>query len=266
MFPNKTEGDVRLWPARMEGFNGYTEHFDGQAFQMPDNVDGRRRSTPTAGYSRTARTSSRSADNGQRGGGSNRAGGGRGGGGGGRGRGARRSERLDPRAHRRESAQDRHVVPARHDRGPETSSTTSREPTPTSASRSRSTGTGEIKVQRPRSDDRQAGRRSRRRARRSSVRRAGSGGAQTWYHARQRPIRGCKPEEVAIWWDGMKRGEAKFQSILNGSMSDTDTRFSIERADDWPQRGVCWVGREAVEFERSGNTLHRDHVSRRAPA
>jgi hypothetical protein len=50
----------------------------------------------------------------------------------------------------------------------------------------------------------------------------------------------------------MKRGEARFQTTLTARLSPTDTSFSVEHADEWPQHGVCWVGREAIEYERTG--------------
>jgi len=243
----------------MEGFNGYVEHFDGQAFQIPDNVDVSK-IDPEGWMLKNGAYQLPLADSGQRSGGSKRAGasggGGRNGGsgsaGGRRGRAAFTQEGSilgSTGANRSKSTCGTGPRPSAASRP----STTWSERTRISASRSRSCRPARS---RPGSgpDDRQAGDDLDEACETIFRPPGGLWRPKTWYHVGM-SYRGCKPEEIGIWWDGMKRGEARFQSTLSGSISETDTSFSVDRADDWPQRGVCWVGREAVEYARAGTTF-----------
>jgi hypothetical protein len=251
IFPHVTEGDVRLWPARMEGFNGYIEHFDGQAFQIPDNVEVTK-IDPEGWILENGAYQLPLGDSGQRSGGGSRAGGGRGGFGGGRrggrnpggsilGRNGANPLRIDM-WYRPEAAGGIHTFYELVGSDPEQRVKFSLEQN------------GEFRAYlRDRTIDKSG----------DDLEEAcvtvfrpppGFWVGNTWYHVGM-SHRGCKPEELAIWLDGMKRGEARFQTILSGSVSDTDTSFSVERADDWPPRGACWVGREVVEFERTGTTF-----------
>jgi hypothetical protein len=263
VFPHKAEGDVRLSPARMEGLFGFQQHMDGQAFQMPDNVavenidpDGWK--LEKGPYQIPLR------DNGSRNP-SNRAGRGGGGGGGGQfgpgggGRGGRRgggggggnSGALLGRTG---------VNPLKVDMWMRLESVGGQATffdlmgsDPDQRITFNATGTGEIKVRvRDRTIQKPGG--VEEACETIFKPPAGLWKQHTWYHAGA-SWRGCKPEEVSVWWDGMKRGEAKYSTTLSGSMSDSDTTFSVERADDWPTHGVCWVGREAIEFTRSGTSF-----------
>jgi hypothetical protein len=76
----------------------------------------------------------------------------------------------------------------------------------------------------------------------------------TWYHLGI-SYRGSKPDDLALWVDGYKRGESKFATRLQGGLARTGTFFSVENADDWPIRGVCQVGSEVIAYERSGTSF-----------
>ncbi len=252
VFPNKTEGDVRLWPARMEGLFGYSEHFDGRAFQMPDNVD-------PADIDPEGWKLERGAykvplrDSGQRNP-SNRASGGRGGGGGfgggGRRRGGRQNGSILGQTGPNPMKLDMWIRP---DALGQMTFFDLQGSDPDQRVTFSAQGGGEITIkvrdrtiQKP-GDIEEACETKFRPP-------TGLWKPHTFYHAGF-SMRGCKPDEISVFWDGMKRGEAKYSTTLSGSMSDSDTSFSVERADDWPQRGVCWVGREAIEFRRVGTSF-----------
>ena len=78
--------------------------------------------------------------------------------------------------------------------------------------------------------------------------------ANTWYHLGL-AYRGTRPSDVHLFVDGFRRGRSRFQTQLVSSFDETDTSFSVEEAEDWPDRGVCWVGPEVVAFQRAGNSF-----------
>lgn len=78
----------------------------------------------------------------------------------------------------------------------------------------------------------------------------------TWYHLGAH-VGGTRPEQISLHVDGFKRGEAKFQSRLQSSMTNTSSSFTVEDATGWPDFGPVWVGSEVVEIERSGGNTFR---------
>ncbi len=259
VFGSETEGDVRLWPARAAGFSGYMEHFDGQAYQTPDNIDVAK-IDPEGWLLANGPHILRLRDGGQAGGGGGGGGdrmfGGRGQGGrrrgGGRGRGQNPGAflsqaganpiRVDMWVRPEGSAAGRMVFYDLVGADPDQRITLSRE----------NDGTIRVKmrdrtIDNPNDNFEEA-------CETVFTPPPGLWKADTWYNVGC-SYRSCKPEDLAIWWDGFKRGEARFSSVLASNMSKTDMSFSVERAEDWPVSGACWIGREVVEFQRAGSSF-----------
>ncbi len=262
VFPDREQGDVRLSPARLEPLGGFIEHFDGQAFQVPDNIDVEK-IDPDGWMLEKGAYQLPKSNPGVRGGG-----GGRGGAAGGAtrlpgtvggvtasGGGNRRPQsgtlldRTGPNPvkldgwFRFDGAPSQATffhLQASDD--PNQFITLSRE------------ADGRVKARvadrtlpNPASTIEEV-------AETTWMPESGVWKSDTWYHAGM-SYKGSKPSDVAIWWDGMKRGKAKYSTRLAGSMARADTTFTTEDAEGWPDRGAAWVGREIVEFERTGTSF-----------
>ncbi len=261
VFPDREQGDVRLSPARMEPLGGFVEHFDGQAFQVPDNIDVEK-IDPDGWLLEKGPYQLPRANPGQ-------GGGGRGGGGGasrvpgtvgGQLSAASGNSRRQPISGALLDRNGPNPVKLdgwfQFDGAPSQATffhlqanddpnqfiTLSREPD------------GRIKARvadrtllNPNSTVEEV-------AETWWLPDAGVWKGNTWYHAGI-SYKGTKPNDVAIWWDGMKRGKAKYSTRLSGSVSRTDSSFTVEDVDGWPDRGAAWVGREIVEFERTGTSF-----------
>lgn len=251
VFPNRTEGDVRLLPGRMEG-RGYTQHFDGPGYMIPDRGLSLEDLDPEGfRLARRAFEFSPSDPVGSIGGGGR--GGGRGrqqGQGSPQGSGAL-GGRVNPN-------------PVRFDMWYRTGRTggAGRQvvfdyaiPGTTTESRAQLYIDGDGSLV-GRLDDRTVAVPGSGVEEVAEVRwrpESGSGfwRPNTWYHLGF-SYRGSKPDDLALWVDGYKRGQARYQTVLTGGLSRTGTFFSVEDADGWPVRGVCMVGSEVIAYERSG--------------
>ena len=63
------------------------------------------------------------------------------------------------------------------------------------------------------------------------------------------------PGDASLHVDGFKRGESNLTTTLSSGLSDTSTSFSVEDVEgleDWPTQGAFRVGTEIVEATRNG--------------
>lgn len=244
VFAHKTEGDVRLWPARSEAFGGYIEHFDGQAFGQPDNIDVTK--IDPDGWIVENGPFEVPLRNGGQGGGP--------GGGGARGR---RGQQGGGSILGRQGAN-----PIKVDFWAKTGPVGGRRVLYDLAGEDpdqwriqltiEADGTLRAKVRdrtlkNPLSTFEEA-------AETVFTPEAGVLKPDTWYHFGI-SYRGSKPEDVAVWIDGFMRGRPKFTSTVQRTVKKGDLAIDAEDLTDWPDEGAAWVGREIVEFVRAGNSL-----------
>ena len=252
VFPSKTDGDVRLLPARMEG-RGYVQHFDGPGYLIPDGAI-RLEDLDPEGYVLERRPFEFSPRDSQGSIGNSR----------GRGRGRGRGRR---------GRSGNGALGGRQDPNPVRFDLWYRTGAQGAGGRQvlldyAQTGGGEGHIELfidadgslvGRVDGRTIDHPTDPIEEVAEVRWRPDGGnsfwrPNTWYHLGF-SYRGTKPDDLTLWVDGFKRGISKYQTVLTSGMSDSDTFFNVENAEGWPTHGVCMVGSEVIQFSRSGTSF-----------
>jgi len=75
----------------------------------------------------------------------------------------------------------------------------------------------------------------------------------TWFHISLH-AGGSRPEDLVLLVDGFARGRHRFVSRLASGLSSSGMSFTVEDAEGWPDSGAFWIGTEVVHAYRSAGS------------